>query len=68
MFAEYLARLSNLAQSITHENFVEVQKVEADILNNYGSTLTHLERTVLCSVISVIKTKMREQLIGSRGV
>lgn len=67
MFNEYLAKLSDLAQNVTHENFVEVQRVEADILNNY-KVLTDFERKTLFNVVQIIKTQMREQLIGSGGL
>ena len=35
MFKKYLAQLNDLAQNYTHENFVQIQKVQADILTSY---------------------------------
>lgn len=67
MFKTYLAKLSDLAHNVTNENFVECQKVEADILNNADGVLTNYERLTLCTVVSIIKNDMFKQLLGSGG-
>lgn len=63
MFTQYLIQLSDIAQNITHDNFVAIQKIQSDILNSYtDGKLTDSEKRALCSVSSTIINYMRTVL------
>lgn len=64
MFKRYLAALNNLAQnSATHEGFVELQKTQADILNDYTyGGLCYRERQALFCIATILEDYFRYEL------
>lgn len=63
MFNAYLAKLNELAQNITHENFLEIQKIRVDILTSYTEGhLSDFEKRHLYGISSIIMNEMREKL------
>lgn len=67
-FTQYLVKLSELAQNVTHENFVELQKLQADILNTYtAGFLPEAEKRALYAVSAVIMDNMRKTLNERNG-
>lgn len=67
MFNKYLERLSFIAQNVTHENFVAIQKLAADILNSYTfGCLSDFEKRTLYNATSIIMSNMRKELLASK--
>lgn len=63
MFNKYLAQLNDLAQNHTHENFVQIQKVQADILTAYTKgSLSDIEKRHLYGISTIIMDEMRKEL------
>lgn len=63
MFNSYLAKLNDIALSVSWESFVELQHVQAELQNGYTSgTLTHREMRVLYDVSTVLMNNMRQEL------
>lgn len=69
MFNEYLAKLNAIGQvPATHKNFVEIQKIQADILTAYAEgRLSDFEKQHLGGISSIIMDEMREALNGRNG-
>lgn len=66
-FTQYLDKLNTIAQNVTHENFVEIQKLQADILNTYTfGALTDREKRTLYNVSEIIMDTMRKELSGDK--
>lgn len=64
MFKKYLAQLNDLAQNYTHENFVQIQKVQADILTSYTKgSLDDFEKRHLYDISEIIMRGIREELL-----
>lgn len=63
LFNQYLARLSDISRNVSHENFVEVQKVQADILNSYTDRkLSGMEKASLYTASTIIMSNIRKAL------
>lgn len=63
MFYKYLAQLNEIAQKRTHEDFVAIQKIRANILNSYTTgELATGEKRVLYTASSIIMNDMRKAL------
>lgn len=64
MFKEYLAKLNAIGQvPATHENFVEIQRIQADIWTAYAEGhLSDFEKRHLGGISSIIMDKMRKEL------
>lgn len=63
LFIHYLVQLTGIAQNITHENFVAIQKVRSDILNSYtDGKLSNAEKRTLYTASSIIMDYMRKAL------
>lgn len=63
LFINYLTTLSTIAQDVTHENFVAIQKVRSDILNDYtDGKLSNSEKRTLYTASSIIMNHMRKAL------
>ena len=62
-FNQNLARLNEFAQNVTHENFVMIQKIQADILNDYTTgVLSDFEKRTLYNVATIVMREMRKAL------
>lgn len=63
MFTQYFTKLNEIAQSVSHDNFVAIQKVRADILNDYtAGSLSKREKRTLYTASSIIMDRMRKEL------
>lgn len=68
MFNEHLARLNEIAQNPSHENFIEIQKIRADILTAYtAGNLSKCEKRTLYTASSIIMDRMRKTLNERNG-
>ncbi len=64
-FIQHFAKLNDIAQNATHENFIAIQKFQNDILNDYTlGALSELEKRTLYNASSIIMDKMRKELLG----
>lgn len=66
-FTKYLKKLNDLAQNVSHENFVMVQKLQADIINSYTSgELKDREERTLYTASVIVMDAMRKELNGDK--
>lgn len=62
-FTQYFSKLNDIAQNPTHENFVAIQKLRSDILNDYTlGTLSEFEKHTLYDASLIIMGKIRKRL------
>lgn len=63
IFANYLNELVEIERNINHDNFVKVQKMQADILNDYTNGKLNLtEMKTAYSATSIMLDHMRIKL------
>lgn len=62
-FIQHLAKLTQIALNVTHENFVAIQTLQSDILNDYkAGNLSDSEKRVLYNAAAIIMDYMRKEL------
>ena len=62
-FRQYLTRLSTIAQLSTEENFLAIQRIQADILNSYtAGDLSDFEKRALHNVATIAMNNIRDDL------
>lgn len=62
-FIQHLAKLTQIALSVTHKNFVTIQKLRSDILNGYKTgKLSDSEKRTLYNAAAIIMDYMRKEL------
>lgn len=62
-FIRHFAKLGYIALNVTHENFVAIQTLRSDILNDYkAGNLSDSEKRTLYSATNIIMDYMRKEL------
>ncbi len=65
-FTKYFSELNEIAQNVTHENYVKIQQLQSDILNDYTlGGLSEWEKRTLYDASLIIMGKMRKKLGSS---
>lgn len=64
MFNQYLMKLTDITQNITHENFIAIQHLLVNIQDDYtAGALSELEKRTLRNLTILIMDEMRKALI-----
>lgn len=67
-FIRHFAGLNDIAMHMTDENFVKIQKLQADILNDYtAGNISESEKRTLYGAATIIMDYMREKLRPKEG-
>ena len=62
-FIHYFAKLGYIALNITHENFLAIQQLRSNILNDYtAGKLSDSEKRTIYRASTIIMNYMREEL------
>lgn len=63
MFNTFIAQLDELAQNHTHDNFLQVQRLQCAILDAHNAgTITHPQYKALYSLMGLVRDDMRQTL------